>query len=118
MRVLICGDREYFDSVWIKEVLDDLNEYLGVDCVIEGECRGADRAGRIAAEGLGIPVEPYPADWDQYGKSAGPIRNRQMLKEGKPDLVLAFHSNIEKSKGTKDMIFAANKAGIQVRLYP
>lgn len=57
---------------------------------------------------------PFPADWNRYGRAAGPIRNRQMLTEGKPDLVVAFHDDIESSKGTKDMVTIAEKAGVYV----
>ncbi|KKN01348.1 hypothetical protein LCGC14_1128740 [marine sediment metagenome] len=48
-----------------------------------------------------------------YGKAAGPIRNKQMLDEGQPHLVLAFHDNIEESTGTKDMVKQAAKRGIE-----
>ncbi len=72
--------------------------------MIESEAWGADTCARIAAEELNITVEKYPAEWNKYGQSAGSIRNKQMLTEGNPDLVLAFHANIESSKGTKNMI--------------
>jgi len=39
-----------------------------------------------------------------------------MLDEGKPDLVLAFHTDIKNSKGTKNMIQQAEKRGIKVIL--
>lgn len=114
MRVLVCGDRNYsrYSEVYrvLKAIAGD------VTCVIEGEARGADTFGRLAAESMKIPVEKYPAKWSEYGKAAGPIRNQQMLDEGKPDLVLAFHSNINESKGTADMIERAKKAGIPVEL--
>ena len=29
----------------------------------------------------------YPADWDKFGRAAGPIRNQQMLDEGKPNMI-------------------------------
>ena len=58
----------------------------------------------------------FPADWKKYGRAAGPIRNKQMLNEGKPDLVLAFHTNIENSKGTKSMIQIAKKSEIKIIL--
>ena len=66
---------------------------------------------------MGVPVEVYPADWTRYGKPAGPIRNRQMLNEGKPDMVIAFHDDLSVSVGTKDMVDIANAAGLPVRLY-
>jgi hypothetical protein len=61
-------------------------------------------------------VYSFPADWETYGKAAGPIRNTQMLTEGNPDMVAAFHNDISKSKGTKNMIVQAKKAGIKVIL--
>jgi len=38
-----------------------------------------------------------------------------MLDQGRPDIVLAFHTNINQSKGTKDMVERAKKAGILSR---
>lgn len=114
MRVLICGGRNWKDKAMIVAELKALNR---VEVVIEGECRGADRLGKSAAIQLNIPVLPCPADWTKYGKSAGSIRNRQMLNEGKPDLVLAFHDNIDESKGTRNMMEIASNDGIEVRLF-
>jgi hypothetical protein len=79
--------------------------------VIEGEARGADTFARLCAGVLGIEVLRFPADWEKYGRAAGPIRNSQMLKEGNPDVVVGFHHDIEKSKGTRDMLTRAKKAG-------
>ena len=50
-------------------------------------------------------------------RAAGPIRNQRMLVEGKPDLVIAFHDDLESSRGTKDMIKRSLKAGIRVWHY-
>jgi hypothetical protein len=117
MRVLICGDRNWTACESIVTALASLHEREGVTCVIEGEARGADVQGRLAAEGLGIPVERYPANWHKYGRAAGPIRNQEMLARGKPDLVMAFHADLAHSKGTKDMVNRARKAGLPVQLY-
>uniref|UniRef100_A0A6M3LBB5 DUF2493 domain-containing protein n=1 Tax=viral metagenome TaxID=1070528 RepID=A0A6M3LBB5_9ZZZZ len=100
----------------------------GFDTLIEGEATGADSIARDEAKKLGFTVLPFPAKWEEYKqkypvkefgmkwKSAGTDRNTQMLVEGKPDLVVAFHSNIGTSKGTKNMINQAKKAGIKVIL--
>lgn len=83
----------------------------------EGEARGADRLAAEAARRLGIPshrILRFPAKWGKYGKAAGPIRNQQMLDEGKPTLVLAYHNDLENSKGTKDMVSRAEAAGVTV----
>ena len=86
------------------------------DVVIEGEAQGADTMARQIAYGMQLAVHAWPAQWYKYGRAAGPIRNGQMLAES-PDLVLAFHDNIGSSKGTKDMIARAKKAGVPVRLF-
>jgi len=57
---------------------------------------------------------PFPAHWDEYGRAAGPIRNRQMLDKGWADAVVAFHLNLDESKGTADMVREARKRGLPV----
>lgn len=82
--------------------------------VIHGAARGADRiAGEIAAA-LGLEVVSYPARWREHGRAAGPIRNRQMLEEGKPDRVIAFWDG--RSKGTAHMVNLAKAAGLPVKI--
>jgi len=112
-RILICGDRNWTNKELIRHVLNSMKD---IEAVIEGECRGADILGKQVAEEMGIFVVKFPADWLQYGKSAGPIRNQQMLNEGQPTKVIAFHNNINESKGTKDMLKRAKKRGIAVLL--
>jgi hypothetical protein len=109
LRVLVCGDRYWSDRAAIHQVLKDLPEG---SVVIQGECRGVDLTAKSVAQALGFEVECYPADWDKYGKAAGPIRNKQMLEEGKPDIVVAFHDDIDRSRGTKNMLKQAEEAGI------
>ncbi len=117
MRVLICGDRRWKDVDLVCQTLRQMLEHgMPVSTVIEGECRGADRHGKIAAKALGIPVMECPADWEHFGRAAGPVRNRYMLREGKPDLVLAFHDDLDHSKGTKDMVEISREAGVEVRV--
>jgi hypothetical protein len=112
MRVLFCGSRTWKDAAKIAEQFDIVQPTI----VIEGEAAGADTLARLEAERRGIRVLPFDADWDIYGKAAGPIRNKRMLTEGKPDLVIAFHPFLRNSKGTKDMVLQAEKAGIPVKV--
>ena len=107
MRVLVCGDRNWTNSRLIREYLEELNP----DSLIEGEARGADRLSAIEASSMGIEVIRVPADWGEYGKAAGAIRNREMIKY-EPELVIAFHNSIEESKGTADMLYVAECSGI------
>jgi hypothetical protein len=116
MKVLVCGSRYWDNSNIVSAVLDEENDNQPFTLVIEGEASGADTMGREWAEARGIPVLPFPANWEKYGKAAGPIRNQQMLDEGQPDFVIAFTHDIEKSRGTRDMVSRAMKADIPVRI--
>jgi hypothetical protein len=108
VRVLVCGSRHYCNYRKIFTRLANMK----ISLIIAGGARGADTLAVRAAKECGFSYAEYPADWERYGKKAGPIRNQQMLDMGKPDFVLAFHDDVESSKGTKDMILRAKKAGI------
>src|SRR5690349_15013859 len=72
--------------------------------LIQGGCRGADRLVADYCRNKNIKCITVPALWSEYGKAAGPIRNKEMLDTYRPDIVLAFHDNLELSKGTKNMV--------------
>ena len=112
-KVLITGDRTWEAKDVILKVLHELKPKL----VIQGGARGADTLANECAKALKIQVINYIADWAKYGKAAGPLRNRSMIDENKPELVLAFHDNLAKSKGTKNMVMLANNRGVPVYLY-
>ena len=112
-RVLVCGSREWVDPEMIKEQILPLKP----DLLIHGGARGADTCAKVVAKELKIHQQIYLPDWHKHGLAAGPIRNQQMLDEGKPDMVLAFHDDIQNSKGTKDMVTRAAMAGLKVQLF-
>jgi len=113
MRLLVCGDRNWRDR---QMVYDEISALDNIECVIEGEAKGADTFARYTAEYLGIPVLKFPAQWEKYGRQAGPLRNREMLLHGMPTHVLAFHDNISISRGTKDMVNRALKVKLPVKI--
>lgn len=94
---------------WITEPSEDGN-YLPLAHVISGKAKGADTLAIDWAVVNWLTWDEYPADWEKYGKSAGYIRNQQMLDEGKPDYVIAFPGGA----GTKNMKERAIKAGVPV----
>lgn len=114
-RVLICGDRDWTDEETIEKYIETLAPR---SMVIHGAYRGADLiAGRLADK-HGHLVIPFRGKWGKYGRAAGSIRNTEMLDRGDPDLVIAFHDDIEESKGTKDMIEQASERGIPYKIIP
>ena len=124
MKILVTGDRNWTNEKRMREVILGIEENLyyynhpgELDTLffIHGGARGADRlAGKIATE-AGWTVKVVTANWEKYGRAAGPIRNQEML-DMNPDLVIAFHDDLANSKGTKDMVNRAKKKGVKVIL--
>lgn len=105
--MIVCGDREWNDLETMVKVLDRFPRTI---TVYHGDCRGADKMAGLVLKELGWPddkIIAMPADWVKYKKGAGPVRNRAMYKAAQPQLVIAFHKNINESKGTKDMLNVA-----------
>lgn len=103
----------------LYEICDKYNSYSSPDAydnrlpevvIIHGGAAGADKIADEWAMVNWCHIEEYKADWDKYGRSAGPIRNKRMLTEGKPDLVVAFPGG----RGTMNMIKLAKEAGVEV----
>ena len=115
--VIVCGGR-HFDRYDIIEKV--LNEVLST-CddkeieIVSGHCEGADALGECYAVEHEVKLKIFPADWKKYGRSAGPIRNKQMIDyiiKLDKKLVVAFVS--ENSRGTKNTIKLAEKQGVPV----
>ncbi len=111
MRVLVCGGRDFANWPSLMRHLDPLLIKFPDIFVISGAARGADKIAVEWAILNNVPFKEYPAHWDRYGKSAGVIRNKEMLVRGKPDLVVAFPGG----RGTDNMCKQAEKAGVEVR---
>lgn len=109
MRVLVCGGRDYADQPKVFDELARLHADKPITLLIEGGARGADFLAAQWAHLNGVPRESYPADWSK-GRAAGPIRNKRMLDEGKPDLVVAFPGG----RGTANMIEQARRANVRI----
>lgn len=116
MRLLICGPRDFPWSLQDKvlEAIRALPEKPEV--IIEGGAKGVDTVAKVMAIYEGVTWLEYPADWKKHGKGAGPIRNKQMLEEGKPDLVMAFKPVSGWTPGTANMVSQAQKAGVAVQI--
>ena len=115
-RVLVCGGRDYADRQQLFEVLDEELSAATVAgnsfILIHGGARGADSlSGSWAAERQVSDVRVYEADWNTYGRAAGAIRNRLMLTDGQPHVIVAFKGG----KGTANMIQQGKKAGVPVK---
>jgi len=110
VRLLVCGGRDYGNTVEERNALHDELCRLNPDVIIHGAASGADSCAGMFARHYAVECVEYPANWYKHGRAAGPIRNQQMIDEGKPDAVLAAPGG----RGTADMIRRAEAAGLPI----
>jgi hypothetical protein len=107
--IIVCGGRDYLNWPHIYGVLDRalaLFHRGNIAGIIEGGASGADAGAAMWAFMHGIPYKTFTAEWKQFGKSAGPIRNSYMLSwAGPAALVFAFPGG----RGTRDMLRQARE---------
>jgi hypothetical protein len=111
VKVLVCGGRHYSDRRYMERVLLKIHVRTPIRLLVEGGSGGADFHAGQWADSMGIEHVIVFADWDIHGLAAGPIRNKQMLTEYHPNLVIAFPGG----KGTANMIQQAKAYGVLVR---
>ncbi|AFI55376.1 hypothetical protein TSMG0093 [Halocynthia phage JM-2012] len=117
VRLLICGSRDLTDPAPIYNILVPLLASLSIEVgsrliIVEGGARGADKVAKDLALRLGLRCETYVADWDNLGRSAGYVRNADMVKVS--SATLAYWDRI--SKGTKHSINLSIKKRIPLMI--
>jgi len=112
-KVIIAGSRKYDDyhhlSTACDFLLSDVSPDLRIE-IVSGGAPGADTLGEKYAYERGYSITRFPADWEVYGRAAGPIRNREMAEYA--DALIAFP--VGKSPGTRDMIRQARQLDLHV----
>ena len=107
-RVVIAGCRNYENyeeaKLYIDKCISSIKEQNKI-IILSGGARGADNIGEHYAIENGFQIECYPAEWNIYGRKAGPIRNQKMAEAC--DIVICFWDG--QSRGTKSMISCAEK---------
>ncbi len=114
-RVVIAGCRDYENYKEAEKYIDFCISNIRKEneiIIVSGGAKGADALGERYAEESGFKIERYLPNWDKYGRSAGPKRNKQMAEIG--DYVICFWDG--KSKGTKSMIEMARKSGKPIKI--
>lgn len=110
-KVIIAGGRDFTDY-----------EYLKKECtllipenveIVSGGAKGADFLGERFAKELGLSIKKFPANWNLHGKSAGPIRNKEMAEYA--DSLICFWDG--ESRGTKNMIDEANRKSLEIHIF-
>jgi hypothetical protein len=107
MKVVIAGSRTIRDENKVRVRIHQLLSQLKIvpTEIVSGKAIGPDQIGETYANLFKIPVKEMPANWNKHGKSAGPIRNKEMAKHA--DIAIVFWDG--ESTGSKNMIEEMSK---------
>lgn len=108
MRVIIAGSRNITNYQIVCEAIAEFG--YPITTVISGTAKGVDRLGEQWAKEHNVPVFQFPANWEEHGRAAGPIRNAEMANNA--DALIAIWDG--ESRGTKHMIDTARKKNLIV----
>lgn len=114
-KIVVAGSRDYDNyeeaKKYIEYCISEIRKKYTL-IFVSGGCKGADMLGERYAKENGFEIERHIANWDKYGRAAGPKRNEEMAKTA--DFVICFWDG--KSRGTKTMIMYAKKHKRPVRI--
>lgn len=126
LRIIVSGSRGFSDYEFIKKELDSRIKDIVVERfllhdevqIVTGGAKGVDALAERYADTNEFNQQIFYAIWKTHGKSAGFIRNANMLSYAVNNgienaALIAFWDG--KSKGTKHMIDIATKKGIEVQ---
>lgn len=100
MKVIIAGPRDL--SVTHKEIgRAILNSGFDVTEIISGGASGIDSCAIAFAQNNKVPFSVCYANWQEYGRQAGPVRNREMAKQA--DALIIVKRKGTWTRGTRNM---------------
>lgn len=122
LRIIIAGSRDFNNYEFLKRkvlnIVKNDNRLKEYAKIISGCARGADTLGEQFVKEYNLEIKRFPANWDNFGKRAGYVRNAEMakfaIKDNNDGMLIAFWDG--KSKGTKNMIDLANRYGLEVHI--
>lgn len=134
MRILVAGSMDFFNTALVYKAIAqavrlhffgdnevspaELESKFSFVTVVHGAAKGAESSAADFARKNGMREEAHYADWNTHGRSAGPIRNKEMVySDPKPNICLAFIADSE-SRGTKNVMMMARKRGVPVMEIP
>lgn len=111
-KVAIVGSRTFNDYEKAKQFINNIcqENNISINQIISGGAKGADSIGEKYARENNINILIFKPDWNKYGKSAGYIRNKDIIDNC--DICIAFWDG--NSRGTKNDIDLCNKKEKQV----
>ena len=125
-RIIVAGSRTIQDynavlrtvgnviSILAKEEQSSIKNMKDRIEIISGGAKGVDQLGEEFARKNDIKVKIFEADWDRYGKRAGPIRNSRMADYAKEKIGILILIWDGKSKGSRSMRDIAKMANLRI----
>lgn len=107
MILAIVGSRNFTDYALFVSTIQENFAVETIKEIVSGGARGADTLAEKFARENAIPFTCFRADWDKYGRAAGPMRNTLIAKHCTH--FLAFPS--KSGRGTQDTIKKATLLG-------
>ena len=108
MKTIIAGGRNITNYSLLLSTIGESD--IEITEVISGMAPGVDTLAVQYSQENNLPLKEFHADWNQYKRAAGPIRNREMANYG--EALIAIWDG--ESRGTKNMIEEATKRGLRV----
>jgi hypothetical protein len=119
VKLIIAGSRDIDEDEAIDEIVriahTTNSPIAGITEIVSGTARGPDRAGESYGKYHNIPIKRFPADWNQFGKRAGHIRNREMAVYA-DKLFLIWDGKSKGSMNMRAVMLALGKPVIEVIL--
>jgi len=104
----VVGGRYFTDY---NTVAKELAKYQFAS-LVSGGATGVDTIAYKYAKIHSIPIRVFYPDWQKYGKSAGPLRNKQIIQNA--NHVLAFWDGL--SRGTRSSIQLARTHNVPLTI--
>ena len=101
---IVSGSRKLINDTLVRTAIRRHINREGF--VVLGDASGVDSIARSYLQANGIGYRVLYADWEKYGKGAGPIRNQEML-----DFALEVHKFVG---GTFGLVAATRITAFQV----
>jgi len=111
VKTIIAGSRGITDIKIVEQAIKDSG--FEITEVVCGMARGVDLLGKRWADSNDIPVAKFPANWEDFGRKAGYMRNAEMAAYA--EALIAIWDG--ESRGTAHMIGKASSKGLKIYVH-
>jgi hypothetical protein len=78
MKCIIAGSRNITDMTVLEQAVRDCPWSDQIIEIVSGTAKGVDQLGEQFARQHDLKLTRFPADWKQFGRGAGRVRNEEM----------------------------------------